>query len=144
MAPKITIILLVVVCIFAIIVDAGKRKKKSSKVQIVNGEEANSAQSCAKVCSGSTGRGKTDFKAYGANAYVDVDMSPCGFAKIPAVVISVEGTSKHWNALGTSSVYSTTSKSFRVYLDIVKAGTKLTELAPLKWNIEWVAVGFTC
>ena len=58
------------------------------QVQIVNGEEENSEQSCAKLCSGSTGRSSTVFKDYsdGKNVYVDVDMSECGFVKIPNVV----------------------------------------------------------
>ena len=140
------IILLVVVCILASTIEAKKRKKKRPEVQIVSGEEENSSQSCAKVCSGSTGRTTTHYQTYsdGKNVYVDVDMTECGFAKIPNVVISVEGSSTHWMALGTSSVYNTTPTTFRVYLHNQNAGLDKSLLDDKKWNIEWVAVGFTC
>ena len=149
MTPKLTIILLVVVCILAASVEAKKKrkgKKSGPEVQIVNGEEENSDQKCAKVCSGSTGRASTAFKDYsdGKNVYLDVDMSECGFAKIPNVVISVEGSSHHWNVLGSSSVYNTTPTTFRVYLNNGNAGLNKSLLDDKKWNIEWIAVGFTC
>ena len=120
--------------------------RDTAKLQIVNGEEENSDQKCAKVCSGSTGRASTAFKDYsdGKNVYLDVDMSECGFAKIPNVVISVEGSSHHWNVLGSSSVYNTTPTTFRVYLNNGNAGLNKSLLDDKKWNIEWIAVGFTC
>ena len=100
------------------------------------------------VTSKISGRTKTAYKYYsdGKNVYVDVDMSKCGFTKIPNVVISVEGSSHHWMALGTSSVYNTTPKSFRVYLNNVNSGLAKGSLnqSGYRWNIEWVAVGFTC
>ena len=78
--------------------------------------------------------------------YVEVDMTKCGFAKIPNVVISVEGSSHHWMALGTSSVYNVTPTTFRVYLHNQEASAAAGVLneEKYKWNIEWVAVGFTC
>lgn len=118
------------------------------QVQIVNGEEENSKQSCAKVCSGSTGRGRTVYKNFsdGKNVYTDIDMSDCGFVKIPNVVISVEGKSHHWEVLGSSSVYNTTPTTFRVYLKNENAGLDKSRLNDklFLWNIEWIAVGFTC
>ena len=142
--------LLVVLCVLTSSVDARKKRKKNRAVQtqILNGEEENSANSCAKVCSGTTGRKVTDYQNYsdGKNVYVDVDMTGCGFAKIPNVVISVEGSSSHWVAQGTSSVYDTTSTGFRVYLNNDKAGVARGYLNAegYKWNIDWIAVGFTC
>ena len=76
--------------------------------------------------------------------FVDVDMTKCGFAKIPNVVTSVEGTSHHWMVLGAASVYNTTTTGFRVYLNNVNAGLDKSQLDDNLWNIEWVAVGFTC
>ena len=146
---KVAITLLVVVCMLTSSVDAKKNKKNKRgqvQAQILNGEEENSADTCAKVCSGTTGRLVTEFQAYGNNVYVDVDMTGCGFAKIPNVVVSVEGSSSHWLAQGTSSVYNTTPTSFRVYLNNEKAGVDKGNLntESYKWNLDWIAVGFTC
>ena len=76
--------------------------------------------------------------------FVDVDMSECGFTKIPNVVTSVEGSSHHWMVSGASSVYSTTTTGFRVYLNNGAANLDKSQLDDKSWNIEWVAVGFTC
>ena len=143
------ITLLVILCVLTSSVDAKKKKKNRRakfQTQILNGEEENSPDKCAKVCSGTTGRRDTDYEAYGNNVYVDVDMTGCGFVKIPNVVISLEGSSHHWMALGTSSVYGTTPTGFRVHLNNVNAKVSGGELnaEKYKWNIDWVAVGFTC
>ena len=45
---KSAIVILLVVCY-------AEAKKKAPKVKIIDGEEANSSQKCALVCSGSTG-----------------------------------------------------------------------------------------
>jgi hypothetical protein len=152
MTLKITIVLLVVFCVLATTIEAKKtkegRKNKGKKnppqVQIVNGEEENSDRKCAKVCSGTTGRNSTKFVAYNDHTYVDVDMSECGFKKIPSVVTSVEGKSKHWRVGGASSVYGTTLTGFRVYLYLKDAGISRSNLNGANWNIDWIAVGFTC
>ena len=148
---KVAVTLLVVLCVFTWSVDAKRkqRKNKAFQTQILSGEEENSANNCAKVCSGTTGRRVTDYQDYddGDNVYVDVDMSGCAFVKIPNVVISVEGNSSHWTALGTSSVYIATPSSFRVYLANSEAGVEKEKLntESFQWNnIDWVAVGFTC
>ena len=80
----------------------------------------------------------------GKNVFVDVDMSECGFTKIPNVVTSVEGSSHHWMVSGASSVYSTTTTGFRIYLNNGAANLDKSQLDDKFWNIEWVAVGFTC
>ena len=69
---KVAVTLLVVLCVFT-------RKNKAFQTQILSGEEENSANNCAKVCSGTTGRGVTDYQDDGDNVYVDVDMSGCAF-----------------------------------------------------------------
>ena len=48
--------------------------------------------------------------------YIDVDISGCGFVKIPTVTTSLEGTGGHWVASGTASPYSVTPAGFRVYI----------------------------
>jgi len=71
-----------------------------------------------------------------------VDISGCGFLTVPNVIISIEGSTDNWKTNGTSSVYSTTTLKFRVYLgyetwitvDAAKDGL---------WNIEWIAIGLT-
>ena len=139
-------VLLVVLCVFFTTVDARrkKRRNKALQVQIGNGEEENGEANCAKLCSGTTGRGVTEFVAYGNNVYVDVDMSACGFVRIPNVVTSVEGSSHHWMVSGASSVYNTTPTGFRIYLHNESASASRDALNGLNWNIEWMAVGFTC
>ena len=145
---KVAVTLLVVVCVLTSSIDAKKKNKKRGRIQaqILNGEEENSADTCAKVCSGTTGRRVTDYQAYGSNVYVDVDMTGCGFTKVPNVVISVEGSSRHWVAEGTSSVYNSTPTSFRVYLKNESSGVAMGNLNAegYQWNIDWIAVGFTC
>ena len=95
-----------------------------------------------------TGRGTTVFQPYSdeKNVYVDVDMTSCEFVKVPNVVISVEGRSSHWIVRGTSSVYNTTNKGFRVYLHNEAARVDKSVLNNTQYlrNIEWVAVGFVC
>ena len=145
------ITLLVILCVLTSSVEAKKKKKNKRakfQTQILSVEEENGPDKCAKVCSGTTGRRITDYQDYhdGRNVYVDVDMTQCGFVKIPNVVISVEGRTKHWMALGTSSVYDTTSTGFRVHLNNADANAPKSQLntEKYKWNIDWVAVGFTC
>ncbi|KAL5249268.1 hypothetical protein ACHWQZ_G018205 [Mnemiopsis leidyi] len=78
---KVAVTLLVVLCVFTWSVDAKWKqwKNKAFQTQILSGEEESSANNCAKVCSGTTGRGVTDYQDYddGDNVYVDVDMSGC-------------------------------------------------------------------
>ena len=80
---KVAVTLLVVLCVFTWSVDAKWKqwKNKAFQTQILSGEEESSANNCAKVCSGTTGRGVTDYQDYddGDNVYVDVDMSGCAF-----------------------------------------------------------------
>ena len=113
---------------------------------MLNGEEANGDPKCAKVCSGTTGRKTTDWIDFSdtTGIYEQVDIRGCGFVKIPTITTSIEGYSYHWQVTGTSAVYSATSTSFRIYLGANYPGTRKELAIEHLWNIEWIAVGFTC
>ena len=76
-------------------------------------------------------------------------MSGCGFVKIPTITTSLEGSVYHDRAVGGSSVYSATTSGFTVNIQHLDSsyntGTRLSDAARnYKWNLEWVAVGYTC
>jgi len=115
---------------------------KEVEVMIVSGEQPAGDETCMKVCAGSTGRTNTDWTYYSSTGiYEDVDISDCGFITIPTVTTSIEGSSNHWTASGTSSIYSVTTTAFRIYLS---HSSKTGSAEELKWNVEWIAVGYTC
>ena len=126
-------------------VDIGTLKNGMS-VTVLNGEEDNGDPKCAKVCSGTTGRTTTDWTDYGGSTgiYKEVDISGCGFVKIPTVTTSIEGSSSHWEVTGTSAVYGTTTEIFTIYIGANRPNTRKGFAAARKWNVEWIAVGFTC
>merc|ERR1711920_579439 len=111
---------------------------------IVSGEQAPGNGKCMKVCAGSTGRTTTDWENTGSDAiFLDVDISECDFIKIPTITSSIEGSAWHWKVVGTASIYSTTASSFRMYLEGIQYNVQ--QYAEAKsWNVEWVAVGYTC
>jgi len=115
------------------------------EVLIVSGEQAAGNEKCMKVCAGSTGRSTTDWintSSYGL--YYDVDISDCGFKTVPTVTTAVEGTSTHWRTTGTSSIYNTSPSAFRMYLENTSHNPQNGAAESNKWNIEWIAVGYTC
>jgi len=115
---------------------------KEGEVIIVSGEQPAGSETCIKVCAGSTGRSTTDWTYYSSNGiYEDVDISDCGFKTIPTVTTSIEGKSNHWSATGTSSIYSVTTSAFRLYL---QHASNTGQAEELMWNVEWIAVGYTC
>merc|ERR1712110_412623 len=72
--------------------------------------------SCMKVCSGNL-EGRTKWIEYnGDGMYADIDISHCRYIETPAIVTSMGGTSGHWIALGTSSVYDASPRNFRIYI----------------------------
>ena len=78
---------------------------------------------------------------------IDVDISGCGFVKIPTITTSLEGSSSHYKAIGASNLYSATTSGFTVYITnpSYTTGTRLRDAARnSNWNLEWVAVGYTC
>ena len=126
-----------------------KSNTRGADIILLNGESHDEPSGCPRVCSGTTGRGSTVWVYHSdISFYVDVDITGCGFTSVPTVTTSLEGSSHHWLALGTSSVYGTTNTNFRVYIhpnkhegDVVFGNANVS---PFKWNVEWVAVGQSC
>jgi len=123
----------------------GKIEETRDEVLIVSGEQAAGDEKCMKVCAGSTGRTTTDWTNYSSDGiYYDVDISDCGFQSVPTVTTAVEGSSSHWVSLGTSSIYNTSPSAFRIYLKNTYANPQGGLAEKYKWNVEWIAVGYTC
>jgi len=113
------------------------------EVIVVSGEENGGSRKCVKVCAGTTGRQSTNWINYHRDGvYTDVDIKSCGFTKTPSVTTSVEGNGSHWTARGTASIYSTSTSGFRVYLNYGSINPSVAKSR--KWNVEWIAVGYTC
>ena len=111
---------------------------------VVSGEEDPSEERCATVCAGTSGRGVTNWLDLSKNngIYTDVDISKCGFVKLPTVTTSLDGRISHWNTSGSSEIYRLTTSSFRINLETsLGRGGGANERG---WNVEWIAVGFTC
>jgi len=116
-----------------------------NEVMIVSGEQAPGDEECMKVCAGSTGRTTTDWTNYSSDGiFYDVDISDCGFKTIPTVTTAVEGAAGHWVSLGTSSIYNTSPSAFRIYLKNTYSNPQGGKAEGWKWNVEWIAVGYTC
>ena len=118
------------------------------EVAVVAGEEDAGNAKCVKVCAGTTGRSSTNWSNYHTNGLVlDVDIRDCGFVKVPTITTSIEGKGYHWRATGTSAVYSATAQGFRMYLEGGREhghNPKNGKAAEWKWNVDWIAVGYTC
>jgi len=123
-------------------IEVMEMEKWESEVMIVSGEQSAGGERCIKVCAGSTGRSTTTWQYYSTDGiFEDVDISDCGFTKIPTVTTSIEGSSSHWTAKGTSSIYSVSTTSFRIYLN---TNHNMDFADSAQWNVEWIAVGYTC
>ena len=110
---------------------------------VVSGEEDLREEGCAKVCAGTSGRGDTNWADFGSSGiYTDVDISKCGFVTIPTVTSSLEGAGHHWITTGSSEIYNVTTSTFRIYL--VAPGGRGGGANEKSWNVEWIAVGYTC
>jgi len=116
----------------------------SSEVTIVSAEQGLRDQKCAKVCAGTTGRTSTTWVNYSTSGmHTTVDISGCGFVTVPTVTTSLEGASSHWTNSGGSEIYSVTTTKFVTYINAPSAGLR-SQASTLKWNMEWIAVGYTC
>ena len=75
-----------------------------------------------------------------------MDISDCGFVTTPTITTSLEGNGSHYEGTGTSSVYLMSSSRFRMYIKNASYAVEgISEAAKrLHWNVEWVAVGYTC
>jgi len=116
-----------------------------NEVMIVSGEGPAGNYWCSKVCAGSTGRDNTDWTDYhNYGVYNDVDISDCGFLTIPTITTAIEGIGWHWTSTGTSSIYFSSPTSFRIYIEHTGRNPQGGVAESLKWNVEWIAVGYTC
>ena len=97
------------------------------------------------TCS-SSDRRRTNWIDYSGSTgiYTDVDISKCGFTKIPTITTAIEGTGYHWAITGTSAVYSATPTTFQIFLAPNRPNTRKGFAYKHNWNVEWIAVGFTC
>jgi len=115
------------------------------EVMLVSGEEAPGDEKCMKVCAGSTGRDTTDWVVTGSDTvYYDVDMSECNFITIPTVTTAIEGAKQHYRTFGTGSIYNSSPASFRINLVNLYTDPQGGFAESAKWNVEWIAVGYTC
>jgi len=113
------------------------------EVTLISGEDTAGSSKCVKVCAGTTGRYTSNWRSSGSNSITtDVSMSSCGFIKTPTVTTSLEGSSDHYVATGTSAIYHATATSFRVYIYLSKLSTGKAK--SWNYNVEWIAVGYTC
>jgi len=115
------------------------------EVMIVSGEQAAGDENCRKVCAGTTGRETTDwYDLTSVQVYYDVDISDCGFTTIPTVTTALEGNANLLNVWGTSQLWDTTPTSFRIVLQHPGYNLQGGFAENRDWNIEWIAVGYTC
>jgi len=122
-----------------------KVEKANKEVVVVSGETSNGHEKCVKVCAGTTGRDTTNWKDFSSmGVYLDVDITSCGFIKVPTVTTSIEGADHHWMLTGTSSIYNVQPSAFRIYLNSNLMDPRNGAAKRKKWNVEWIAVGFTC
>jgi len=122
---------------------SGIVNRVSKQVAVVSVEQSGGNGRCGKVCAGTTGRYRSNWQQYGSNGiYIKVSTGHCGFVTVPTVTTSIEGKSWHWRATGTSSVYDVTTAGFTLYL--YKGGLRTAKAKRGNWNVEWIAVGYTC
>lgn len=124
-------------------IEAIEETTGAREVMIVSEEESAGEESCVRVCAGTTGR-DTDWYDGSNSVYYDVDISGCDFRTIPTVTTSIEGTGQHYRTTGTASIYHASANSFRIYLYNSAWNPKGEQAESKQWNVEWVAVGYTC
>ncbi|XP_063679874.1 uncharacterized protein LOC134815290 [Bolinopsis microptera] len=127
--------------------DRADLKATPREVMIVSEEEEAGEARCARVCAGTTGRGTTSWIEYSSTGIqLSVDISDCGFVKVPTVTTSVEGKGYHWKATGLAAVYHTTTTSFNMNVDGPVSGYDPQDgnAESWGWNVEWISVGYIC
>ena len=112
--------------------------------QTTNSTQVTTVLTVAKIASGRTQPGATNWQKSNDYVYVDVDTSAAGFAQTPVYVTSIGGDSQHYATTGASSVYSATATGFRIFIRWDK-GYKDTAITPeeangYKWHINWIAI----
>jgi len=121
-----------------------KVDKVNTQVAVVSAEETLSDKNCVKVCAGTTGRRQSSWNYYySGRVYLRIDISSCGYVKVPTITASLEGTYNRdaVNVLGSSSVWHASRSAFYIYLiGNMRKGSAQSWL----YNVEWIAVGYTC
>ena len=68
-----------------------------------------------------------------------VDISALALKNIPIIITSIGGELEHWNAMGGSSVYGATNKSFKIYLQTVYGQDATVNFAQTKkWCVNYI------
>ena len=108
---------------------------------------------CLQTCAGSSGRGKTKWSGVAGRVMTYVDISKCGFVATPILTTSLNGKGYHDYMVGMTSPHSMTKDRFGITV-LGKALTAWShenkwkptpaEVNDFNWNINWIAVGFTC
>ena len=109
---------------------------------MVSAESGLRDPACVKICGGTTRRDSTNWTYL--HSYIvstTVDISDCGFVTVPTLTASVEGDGYHYINTGNSAVYHLSSSSFMMYL---KNAESSSYAATYHWNVEWIAIGYTC
>ena len=98
----------------------------------------------AKIASGKTTPGATNWYPIDGGIEVDVDTSAAGFTQTPIYVTSIAGDKYHWGTTGASSVYKATPTGFSIQIRWDKGfwdanPLDLQEANSYKWHINWMA-----
>jgi len=127
---------------------ASLEASQANMIKIVSSQGKAGNATCARICAGTTERGSTNWMTIKATRgvsqtiYTYVDMTKCGFVTVPTITTALEGDSKHYTAVGMTSVYRAKKDGFKLYIDSYFGN--LGQANKNKWNVEWVAVGYTC
>jgi hypothetical protein len=92
---------------------------------------------------GSTPPGSTNWKPYGNNigVFVDVDATAAGFGSTPKYFTGLGGNTSHWRTTGATSIYNATSTGFRVHVRWADGSTLTPAKAnSLQWHINWLGL----
>ena len=76
--------------------------------------------------------------------YTIVDISGCGFSRIPSITTSLEGKGDHWKTVGITSIYNTSLSEFWVFVNTESKDQDANFARQKHWNVDWIAVGFIC
>ena len=85
---------------------------------------------------------------------IDIDTSNCGFTSTPHYIVSMEGSTYHWQLAGLSSIYNPTPNGFTVFIRWTDAVSDFNTLGgtnepnPLRvqtakikgWSLKWTAI----
>ncbi|XP_063679312.1 myb-like protein D [Bolinopsis microptera] len=124
---------------------------KPSPVIILSSEETKPEGNpkCARVCAG-TSRPRTEAETVWVRVSshkikLIVDISLCGFFKVPTITTSIGGKKSHGYELGVGTAFYLHNKSFVVYLHSDQGwDIDAQEAKKWLWNVRWIAVGYTC